>query len=164
MKLLLFDIDGTLVKTYGSGRRAVEESLSTAFQHPVSTQGIDFGGKTDRQIFREVLLANGLPDSSENIETAASVYTQALYTALPEGRFEVLKGVFPLLEALQKRDDVTLSLLTGNIEEMAWLKLRHGGLDHYFEFGAFGSDSEHRNELPHYAFKKAQKRGQKCLF
>lgn len=161
MKLFLFDIDGTLIKTYGSGRVAVERSLSAAFSQPIDTTGIPFGGKTDVQIFREVLQKHSIADSAENLETCERVYQNALYTELPAGRFEVLSGIHNLLNALQNQAHLHLSLLTGNLIEMAKLKMQHGNLAHFFNFeiGAFGSDAEHRNELPHIAHQKAKKQG-----
>ncbi|ARA91716.1 MAG: HAD family hydrolase [Bacteroidetes bacterium] len=157
MKLLLFDIDGTMLTTQGVGRQAVERALSTLTGEPVSAQGIPFSGKTDPQILREVLLAHGLTDvPAPLLQEAVALYVEAMHELLVPERVRLLDGVRPLLEHLQTRPDVHLALLTGNVEPMAYLKLRAVGLDHHFAFGAFGSDHADRAELPPIAIRRAR--------
>lgn len=157
MKLLLFDIDGTLLVTRGLGRRAVEAALSELCGRPVSTQGVRFSGKTDPQIFREVLAASGFdPAEAEALlPDVMARYAALLAPTLRPEYIDVLPGVPGLLAALADRDDVHLALLTGNLEPMAFAKLAAVGLDAYFAFGAFGSDHADRHRLPAVAVERA---------
>lgn len=155
-KLLFFDIDGTILRTYGTGRKAVVEALSSTFNCPIDTQNINFGGKTDPQILAEVLRANDIPDTKENIEAASEAYMHAVRQLMPESRVQVMPNVSPVLEAFHHHPQVELSLLTGNYEPMAFLKLAKVNLDHYFNHGAFGSDHTDRNELPSIGIKRIE--------
>jgi len=158
MKLLLFDIDGTILLTHGIGRRAVEASLSELSGRRIDTSGISFSGKTDPQIIREVLAASGFNGSSLNglVEEGLEAYTELMRESIRPEATELLGGVKELIEELALRDDVQLSLLTGNLEPLAYLKLKAVGLDHYFPFGAFGSDHEDRYQLPPIAMARAR--------
>jgi phosphoglycolate phosphatase-like HAD superfamily hydrolase len=157
MKLLLFDIDGTLLHANGSGRRAVEDALSDVCDCPISTDGVPFSGKTDPQIMREILHANGLDTSRIDtlIDDALSAYERVAAASLAPHTVDLLPGAADLLTALADRSDVQLALLTGNIEPMAYHKLGAVGLDHHFPFGAFGSDHADRNRLPAVALQRA---------
>lgn len=158
MKLLLFDIDGTLLLTHGIGRRAVERSLSEVCGKTVDTSSISFSGKTDPQIIREVLIANGLdgPLLDGLIDAGTEAYREAMVESILPERVEVLPGVHELIAALDARDDVQLALLTGNLEPLAFKKLAAAELDHYFHFGAFGSDHADRYQLPPIALERAR--------
>lgn len=157
MKLVLFDIDGTILLTNKSGRRSLERALEQVLGRTVSTSGIDFAGKTDRQILREIMAAAGI-DASQGNGTLArieTVYQDEMNRLLDPDDVLILPGVRPLLETLGRRPNVQLALLTGNLEPMAYLKLEAAGLDSYFPFGAFGSDDEDRNKLPAVALARA---------
>ena len=157
MKLLLFDIDGTLLHANGSGRHAVENALADVCGHPVSTEGIHFSGKTDPQIIVEILQANGL--NSDRVDAlltdALDAYERVASTALDPNDIDLLPGADALLRTLAGRTDVQLALLTGNIERMAYHKLGAVELDHHFPFGAFGSDHADRYQLPTVALQRA---------
>lgn len=155
MKLLLFDIDGTLVRTNGSGRSAVENALSELVGRPVSTSGVGFSGKTDPQIMREVLGANDVDVSDELVQDAIDVYTQAASDALRASDVTMLPGVAELLDVLHAHEEAHLGLVTGNVERMAYRKLEAVELDRFFRFGAFGSDHSDRNRLPPLAIDRA---------
>ena len=155
MKLLLFDIDGTLVRTNGSGRRAVENALSELVGRPVSTGGVGFSGKTDPQIMREVLGANDVTVSDELVQEAIDVYTQAASDAMHASDVTMLPGVADLLNVLHAHDDAHLGIVTGNVEHMAYRKLEAVEIDRFFGFGAFGSDHPDRNRLPPLAIDRA---------
>lgn len=158
MKLLLFDIDGTLMHTHGVGRRSVETVLSELVGREVSTEGISFSGKTDPQILREVLVAvEAEADlTGDRFPEAVEGYQRVMRETFdPEG-VTVLPGAVEIVERLAERDDVQLALLTGNLQAMAYLKMRAIGLDAHFPFGAFGCDSENRNELPAVAVERAE--------
>lgn len=158
MKLLLFDIDGTLLHTDGTGRAAVERALEDVVGRPVTTDGVSFSGKTDPQIMREILSANGFDASEANDLTGdvlAAYAGEAMRLLAPE-RVTVLPGVRPLLERLAATDGVHLALLTGNLQRTGFGKLQAAGLDAFFRFGAFGSDHADRYELPAVAVRRAR--------
>lgn len=157
MKLLLFDIDGTLLHANGSGRQAVERALSDLCGCRISTRDVRFSGKTDPQIMRDILLSNGLaPDRSPTlVDEALDAYEEIALRSLRPDDVEVLPGVTALLERLATTAHIQLALLTGNIESMAYRKLEAVDLDGYFEFGAFGSDHADRNALPAVALRRA---------
>ena len=156
MKLLLFDIDGTILKTH-IGRRTIDHTLSRLCGRPISSEQVSFSGKTDPQIMREILLKNGFSAS----EMAALVpevlagYAEAAREAIAPHHIEVLPGVRALIDHLAAQATVQLALLTGNLEETAYLKLEAVGLAPYFPFGAFGSDHADRAELPPIAVERA---------
>jgi phosphoglycolate phosphatase-like HAD superfamily hydrolase len=159
MKLVLFDIDGTVLLCDGAGNRAVRRALAEVY----GTSGPRdhaFGGKTDKQIVRELLRRDG--HANEHIDVhmgrALSRYVEVLGEELgdPGHTPRVLHGVIPLLDALEARQDVIVGLLTGNILEGARAKLAAVGIDHdRFEVGAYGSDHEARAELPSIARERA---------
>lgn len=158
MKLLLFDIDGTILLTHGVGRRSVERALEEVLGFPVSTEGISFSGKTDPQILREVLerRAPGHAAADDRFDEVVAAYEAHMRQALPDARVELLPGVRPLIEHLHADPDLQLALVTGNLEPLAYLKLAAVGLDAYFPFGAFGSDSPNRHDLPALAVARAR--------
>lgn len=157
MILVLFDIDGTILTSQGIGRKAVKEALSSVCQVDVPSDGISFSGRTDPVIMRDMLSAAGL--SLERIDSVfdrcLSAYTRVLTQRLTPDLITVLPGVSQLIRTLHGRDDVTLGLLTGNLKETAYLKLRAAGLGSFFDFGAFGSDREDRYLLPDVAINRA---------
>lgn len=155
MKLLLFDIDGTLLHVNGAGREAVVRALSTVSDRPVSVESVPFSGRTDPAIFEEALTQNGLPTTEEMLEEVLDVYVNILQGSLSSAEVEVLPGVRSLLSRLHDRSDVSLGLLTGNVEPAAYQKLSVPGLSRYFSFGAFGSDHADRNQLPPIATRRA---------
>ena len=158
MKLLLFDIDGTILNTYGSGRRAIEEALAGVLGRPVETEGISFSGKTDPQIINEVMARIDLdePARTRHLPDVMEAYVAALNRHLDPDDVTLLPGIRELVDGLQAQPDVQLALLTGNLEPTAYLKLRAVGMDGYFDFGAFGSDSAHRPDLPAIAVERAE--------
>jgi phosphoglycolate phosphatase-like HAD superfamily hydrolase len=158
MKLLLFDIDGTILHTHGVGRRSVERVLSDLLDRPIDTQPISFSGKTDPQILREVLELHGLQATPELLDDVLDAYIDQMETNLPSARVTLLDGVSDLIAHLHTRDDVQLALLTGNLEPLAYRKLQAVDLDHFFDFGAFGSDHADRPELPAIAIERARER------
>lgn len=160
MKLVLFDIDGTILWTDGAGRRAVQSALEDVFGAPVP-QGHEFDGKTDPQIVRELMQLAGVPhgDIDGRLPVALERYVQLLHTELDalDGHEHVLPGIRELLDELEARDDVLLGLLTGNVLPGAVAKLTAVGIDaSRFRIGAYGSDHAHRPELPAIARERAE--------
>ncbi|MCU1246347.1 MAG: phosphoglycolate phosphatase [Acidobacteria bacterium] len=158
-RLVLFDIDGTLIRDGGASRAAFGEALRGVYAYDGDLARYDFSGRTDPQIATMVLRDAGVADAEIEGRMAElwEVYLTALArnaAAAPE-RVRALPGMVPLLEALAVRDEVMLALLTGNIERGARLKLAPPALNGYFPFGAFGSDSSKREELPPIAVERA---------
>lgn len=160
MKLVLFDIDGTLLRTDGAGRRSMEHALFTVFgAHGDPTYRYD--GKTDRQITREQMRWAGISDEviDARMGDVFAVYAERLEQELASGAEQavLMVGIPPLLERLGAHDHVTLGLLTGNIEAGARQKIRAVDLAwEQFLVNAFGSDHEHRPMLPAVAQQRAQ--------
>lgn len=155
MKLVLFDIDGTLLWTDGAGRRAIHHALGEVFG-ATGPRDYWFDGKTDRQIVRELMRFAGHDDERIDRDMAQLLdrYVEWLRVELkaPGHVSRPLPGVLKLLDALERRSDIILGLLTGNIEPGARAKLEAVGIDPArFRVGAFGSDHEHRPELPEIA-------------
>jgi phosphoglycolate phosphatase len=158
MKLVLFDIDGTLVWTDGAGRRAIHHALTEVFG---STGPADyrFDGKTDPQIVRDLMRLVGHDDAQidAGMQAVFDRYVELLRVELraPGYRPRVMPGVFELLDALEARGDVILGLLTGNLADGARAKLESTGIDPArFRVGAFGSDHEQRPSLPEVARRR----------
>jgi len=155
MKLLLFDIDGTLLKPIYSGRRHIEYVLTELCERSISTEGVAFSGRTDPQIFEDTLRRAGLSPREINdlIPVAIKKYTEHA-TYVPE-EVDMSDGVAELLAYLRHQKQVQLALLTGNIRVTAYRKLAAVQLDHLFPFGAFGCDHADRNQLPAIAAHRA---------
>jgi len=158
--LVLFDIDGTLLWSDGAGRRAIHSALTEVFG-AIGPRDHWFDGKTDPQIVRELMRHVGHGD--EHIDAHMSrvfdLYAVRLVHELrdPDHVPRPMPGVMPLLEALEARDDIVLGLLTGNIPEGAAAKLSAVGIaPTRFPVGAYGSDHEHRHELPAIAQRRAR--------
>jgi phosphoglycolate phosphatase-like HAD superfamily hydrolase len=159
--LILFDIDGTLVLTGGAGGRAMRRAFHDVFQVDNAFEGIPMPGRTDLSLLREALARAGLTKDGGRLDQFQASYYDHLVDALQEphpGKV-VMPGVRELLDALSRRDDVFLALLTGNFAPSARLKLQHFDLWRYFPCGAFGEDAEDRNLLVPIAVERAQRHG-----
>jgi len=159
-RLVLFDIDGTLVWTAGAGRSAIGHAL---LQEMGATGPVDvhrFDGKTDPQIVMELMRAVEHPDaeSERHIAAVCDRYLALLGAELEDRRDEihVYPGVAALLGMLEARRDTVLGLLTGNLARGASMKLEAAGIETgRFRVGAFGSDSALRSDLPAIAAARA---------
>ncbi|GMV08903.1 MAG: haloacid dehalogenase [Gemmatimonadota bacterium] len=160
MKLVLFDIDGTLLWTDGAGRRAMEGALMEVFG-ATGPNAYRYDGKTDVQIVRELMREAGVHDAliDERLPEVLEQYLARLDQELAqhEPGAHRLEGVLELLDAIEARTDRVLGLLTGNLVGGAQRKLRAVGIDPArFRIGAFGSDHEHRPELPAIALERSR--------
>ncbi len=157
MKLLLFDIDGTILLTDGAGTRAANRAFEKVHGLGDAMKGIDAAGKTDPLIMRE-MFANGLARdyTQEEAEELYREYVIFLEEEVENCRIEVMPGIPYLLESLSSRTDVMLGIATGNIEHGARIKLRKSGLDSHFSVGGFGSDSGSREALIRVAIERAR--------
>jgi phosphoglycolate phosphatase len=158
--IVLFDIDGTLVRTGGAGVRAMSRAFEDVFGVADAFDGIPMAGRTDRAILESAAARTDLDASGECFHRFRARYCERLLEALPEpGHHKsVLPGVRALLDVLTPRPDVFLALLTGNCEQGARLKLEYFDLWHYFSCGAFGDDLKNRNDL----FAVAMQRALEC--
>lgn len=161
-KLVLFDIDGTILTTHGAAWRAFQAALLEVYGRTGPIETYEFHGRTDPQIARELLRLDGLDDPAIDAGLPAlwGAYLRGLERELerPEVHTEVLPGVAALLDSLHASGEHLVALLTGNIEEGARLKLTSAGLWHRFDFGAYGSDHERRDRLPAIAVRRARER------
>lgn len=159
-RLVLFDIDGTLLHSAGAGRRAIMAAMHDLLPAGQGYERVRFDGKTDPQIVRELLEVAGdpAPDDPARVAQVLERYVTLLETELGGGgrRAEALQGVRELLDTLEREAGVVLGLLTGNVMPGARLKLRAAGLvPERFRVGAYGSDSHHRPDLPPIAAGRA---------
>jgi phosphoglycolate phosphatase len=154
-RLVLFDIDGTLITDGGAARFSFAEALRNVFGYEGDLRRYDFSGRTDPQITLMVLRDAGWEDAdvAARFDDLWREYIDGLSRNATADRVQVLPGIPALLDAL--KDQVMLGLLTGNIEPGARLKLAPPALNDYFPFGAFGSDSANREELPPIAIARA---------
>lgn len=157
-RLLLFDIDGTLLLTNGAGRESTRLSLLDVFGTDAGLDQHVFGGKTDWQTLLDLLLIHGY--SADDIERTLPLFHDAMYRNLDRiiGQFDVraCPGAVALIEALRHRDDVMLGLVTGNVGRTAAVKLRAAGYDPaWFPIGAYGHEAAERDRLTPLALARA---------
>ncbi|MEY4941175.1 MAG: hypothetical protein RIQ93_2910 [Verrucomicrobiota bacterium] len=153
--LLLWDIDGTLITSGGAGLRALEAALPHVFGITGSLADIDFAGRTDRWIVRQVFAKFGIAPTEENIARYLDGYIARLPAEMANPHARVLPGVAAILQAATARGDMAQGLLTGNVRRSAQVKLGYHGLWQHFAFGAFADDAELRNELGPHAVRRA---------
>ena len=159
MRLVLFDIDGTLLNSEGLGRASMQRALGEIFGSP-GNPAYRYDGKTDKQIVRDVMRLEGHSDEhiDARMESLILLYLEGLRIGAKSGNFNVRPhvGVMELLDALEAREDVVIGLLTGNVEVGAKVKLTAAGIDpNRFRVNAYGSDHEHRPQLPAIAQRRA---------
>jgi phosphoglycolate phosphatase len=154
--LILFDIDGTLVRG-GPAKQAFHQALVHAYGTAGDIEVHDFAGKTDPQIARELLTGAGLAEREvdEGLPRLWGRYLEELETRLRHTPMQILPGVSDLLDALDREGDVAMGLLTGNIAGGARLKLGSVGIAARFAVGSYGSDHEERDCLPAIAIERA---------
>ena len=160
VKLVLFDIDGTILLTDGAGKRAIHCALEEVFGQ-TGPRDHRFDGKTDPQIVRELMRIVGHSDDqiNERMPRLLVRYVDCLREELRFGAagVTVMPGIAALLDALRAREDVVLALLTGNLADGAHAKLTAAGIDPgQFRIGAYGSDHERRADLPAVAQRRAR--------
>lgn len=157
MKIILFDIDGTILQTNGAGTRAANRAFENIYGISEAMTRIDAAGKTDHIILQEIFMNELNRDfSQEEAEELYKLYIPFLEEETGKSKTTVMPGIPKLLEELSSRQDMVLGVATGNIEQGAWIKLRSAGLDHHFDFGGFGSDSHIREHLILKAFERAK--------
>ena len=156
-RLILFDVDQTLISTRGGDRKA----LNTTFQelHCIDDafEGINFGGRMDLSIMDQVYSHWGVAEGDRSLGDFKARYFELLEKVLKDWEMGIVyPGIPELLKALDSRAGVQMGLATGNFRESAFIKLRKYGLDTFFEEGGFGGDHPNRPEVVADAIVKCQ--------
>jgi phosphoglycolate phosphatase len=154
-RLILFDIDSTLINSGGAGIAALKLATRNKFGVDHSLSGIEIAGRTDSGIVRQILAKYGTQPTDQEVKAFLDSYVELLANQLPRCDGRVLPGIERLLQWIKSQPHLTLGLLTGNIERGAQLKLEHYRLWKYFRFGAFADDHHDRNELGAVARQRA---------
>lgn len=162
MRVVLFDIDGTLLTAAGVGRIAFRRTLIKVLGDGTAADTAVLSGRVDWGIWREVLGDAGYStdEVDAQIEDYLRLFVAELATVLADPNLpkpHVLPGVRALLESLHHDDNVLVGLVTGNTETAAWLKLGYTGIAPHFWFGAFGNEAWERNALPALALERASR-------
>lgn len=155
-RLLLFDIDGTLLRVQpGFTRSLIKDVLQTHLIEPQHLNEISFAGRTDRYIFSEIIHKSMGSVDEKKFTSLKRDYIETMEKRLQSGHVEVLPGAREVLSYCSERKIVT-GIMSGNFRESAHIKLRRAGLEHFFSFGAYGSLHSNRNHLPALALKAAE--------
>jgi phosphoglycolate phosphatase len=157
-RLLLWDIDGTLISTGAAGQRAIALATAERFGGSGDLEGVEIAGRTDISIAHQILAKYGEPLTEENMKSFLELYLELLADELPRSQGRVMPGVLELLERAEDRPDTILGLLTGNLRRGAQLKLEHYQLWDFFALGAFADDHHDRNELGAFALTRVRER------
>jgi phosphoglycolate phosphatase-like HAD superfamily hydrolase len=154
MRVLLFDIDGTLIRSGGAGKAAMEAGLRSAFGVVEIRDRVKYSGRTDPGIGRELLELHDVEPSEANLAKLHTAYLSHLPDALREMHGEVLPGVDAALR--RERQGAVVGLLTGNIRRGAEIKLKHFDLWHHFAFGGFADGLPNRDDVARRALSEAE--------
>ena len=154
-KLLLWDLDETLISTDGAGERAFERAAKRAFEVEVTLSEIDYSGRTDILIGVLIQRHLKLPEDEDRLDDFLAYFIEFLPDELPRGNPRVLPGVERITSAVQHDDRFAQGLLTGNLGKGAEIKLRYFGLWERFPFGAFADDARQRDLLGPIALERA---------
>ncbi len=155
--LVLFDIDGTLLKTRGAGMRAMLAAASALHMGAsFSFDGIDISGRLDTLIWRDLLAKGGVDPTASDHASFRALYGEHLRREFDStSRSEALAGAQSLVVALHANDRVALGLLTGNYEHTGRLKVARAGFDPtHFHFNAWADDGASRRDLPPVAMER----------
>ncbi len=158
MRLLLFDIDGTLIRSNSAGRMAMQAALEEMFDSSGPLESYNMSGKTDARIITDLLTAIGISDHEIDKKLPAIYKLMATKAReiYPKRDIMPCPGVEPLLIELEKQKSVFVGLLTGNSRTTTPLKLRAAGINpNQFAVAAYGSDHLDRNRLPAIAMHRA---------
>lgn len=155
MTIVLWDIDGTLIRSGGAGKFAMESALRAAFGVKEIFDTVAYSGRTDVAIVGDLLLAHDLPATDENRAKLRDAYLDELPGYLKSAGGEILPGIPAILDRLQRCEDIVQGLLTGNVRRGARVKLDHFGLWDFFGPGGFGDHYTDRNDVAREALAAA---------
>jgi len=152
----LLDVDGTLLTTQGSSRRVFERATAQVLGGPESLDGIEFAGRTDPLILKEILASRHATMDTYDEARFWDLVFDGMARGLDRGH--LMPGVRELLDAIAREPAWVPALLTGNLTQMAEVKLKHFGIWDRFRFGAFGEEAPDRNALAQLAVARAYER------
>lgn len=147
MKVLLFDIDGTLISAGGAGTRSLNKAFEKVLGIKETFKNFEMAGKTDIQIIKEGLKLLRIEPITLLIKELIKKYLEFLQIEIYNNSKHIKPGVLEFIQFITENFGYPMGLLTGNLEPGARIKLEPFGLNSYFPFGAFGSDHENRNHL-----------------
>ncbi len=155
---ILFDIDGTMLSSEGVGVRSIEETCEEMFSQQVSLEGIPIGGRLDPLIWGDVCKKYEIENTKELHSEFRTKYVQVLRKNIANVVVTILPGVKKLVDTLEKMEQVTLGLVTGNYEETGRMKIEAAGFDsNIFTTNAWGTDGKVRDDLPPVAIRQNKK-------
>ncbi len=152
MIVLLWDIDGTLVRTGGAGMAALTNAAARFTGRQEDLSSINLAGSMDGDVFEKVCAPRGI-----DVQALTAAYLEELPLCLARASGLVPPGVHAMLEITHASAQFCNGLLTGNLRQGAEMKLRHYGIWDYFRFGAFGDEGRLRADLGPVAMKKASR-------
>jgi phosphoglycolate phosphatase-like HAD superfamily hydrolase len=157
MRLVLFDVDGTLVHAGGQAKPVFARAMEEVFGTAGDVERYDFSGRTDARIVVDLAVGAGIPEAEARaaLPRVRALYLERFARAYDPAKARILPGISRLLDHLAARPDVAIGLLTGNWREGARIKLGALGLFDYFPFGSFADDALDRRELPPFALERA---------
>ncbi|MCX8033842.1 MAG: haloacid dehalogenase-like hydrolase [Thermodesulfovibrio sp.] len=147
MKLLLFDIDGTLLSAGGAGTRSLNKAFERVLNIKEAFKNFEMAGKTDILIIKEGLKLWGIEPTASLVNELIENYLEFLKVEINNNSKHLKPGVLEFIQLNEQAFGYPMGLLTGNLEVGARIKLEPFGLNSFFPFGAFGSDHEDRNHL-----------------
>ena len=158
-RLILFDIDGTLISTEGAGVKAFAQTSAEVYGLPEATKCMTFAGRTDRALVELIFNQNSIEITQAEIDRFFTAYLERLSHFLPTDNTLPLPGVLELIGTLRQRQPApVIGLLTGNHSKGAERKLRHYNIWDEFEMGAFGDNTTERNAVAQEALSWAKER------
>jgi phosphoglycolate phosphatase-like HAD superfamily hydrolase len=157
MRILLFDIDGTLIRSGGAGKAAMEMALVSEFGVQEIVDRVSYSGRTDVAISIDLLQIHNVESNTANVRRLHDAYLRHLPECLRKNRGIVLPGISELLSSLHSRTGIALGLLTGNIRAGGECKLRHYELWNYFAFGGFADGIHDRDDVARQAFRESSR-------
>ncbi len=147
MQICLFDIDGTLLRSGGAGKAAMESALQDTFGVALAAEQVSYSGRTDRAIGRDLFRLHDVELNEANWVRFIDAYLERLPGYLSSMEGTICPGIGELLDELDSWPDITVGLLTGNLRAGAQVKLGHFGLHERFLFGGFGDHHWERDDV-----------------
>ncbi len=154
MRAVFFDIDGTLLRMHGAGRRAFSAAIRDVYGWDDDLSHINFAGATDLDVLHRIIMKHGGVPEKASTTRFFEAFPRRLEDFAKTSRCDVYPGVQELVDLLAGREDIMVGLITGNIEACAHIKLACAGLHGRFVIGAYGHEHADRNEIAMLARKR----------